>query len=378
MKKFETIIIGVIISVVSIVILAINNVFPNDYYIYDNETISYMKATVLSIESDNTIQSIDFGDWSLGTQELLVKFTSGELKGEEVLVRNNLSETQNVTVKEGSKIVVKADMPNNVTPYFSVYNYDRDISLIVVVILFICAMIFVAKIKGLKSVIGLMYSLFVIICFLLHAIYRGWSPIIVTIITVILISMISLLLLNGFCEKTYTSIIATITGVVISTILFMIMQSVLKLSGYHLDEAESLIMISRSTGLKIDEVFFSAVLISSLGAVIDTAMSIASAIYEIREVNPSIKRVELYKSGVSIGQDMIGTMCQTLILAFVGSSIATLLVLIAYGTQFNQFMSSNYIALEVVQAVAGSTAIIFTVPITAWLSTLTHKDKKKA
>jgi uncharacterized membrane protein len=77
-----------------------------------------------------------------------------------------------------------------------------------------------------------------------------------------------------------------------------------------------------------------------------------------------------------IGRDMIGTMCQTLVLAFVGSSFATLLVLISYGTQFDQFLSSDYIAVEIVHAVAGSLAVIFAVPITAGLCALLGKPGK--
>lgn len=198
-----------------------------------------------------------------------------------------------------------------------------------------------------------------------------------TLLTVLLVSSISLLLLNGFCEKTYTATLSTMFGVGISTLFFLILEEYLNLSGYNLDEAESLILIARNTNLQIKEVFFSAVMISSLGAVIDTTMSIAASIYEIREVNPTMKRADLFRSGISIGEDMIGTMCQTLILAFVGSSLATFLVLISYGTQVEQFLSSDYIAIEIVQAFSGSMAILFAVPITAFFSCYTHGQLNK-
>lgn len=373
-KKNEVIFITVMILLVIVTINIINLKFTNDFKIYVTDDIYYEKAFVLDIISENLQPSIDYDNWFLGTQELLVKFTNGKQKGEEVIVINSLSPTHNIAIDIGTKIIVKSDRPDGVTPYYSVYNYDRYLGLILIIVIFAILMTLVGKSKGFKSVIGLLTSIYIIVYFLLPAIYRGWSAIVCTLITILLISTISLLLLNGFSEKTYTSIASTMIGITISTIFFFILQDFFDLSGYNLVEAEQLIVISRSTGLKIREVFFSAVLISSLGAVIDTTMSIASSIYEIRFLNPEINRKDLYKSGVSIGQDMIGTMCQTLILAFVGSSIATLLVLISYGTQIDQFINSDFIALEMVQGFSGSLAIIFAVPITAFLSTITHKN----
>lgn len=375
-KKQETLAIGLFILIVIIGIYIINIAFPNDYWIYNADYISYEKGIVVAIESENLTESDDYSGYSTGNQELIVEFTSGEQKGEQISITNSLSLTHNIYAKEGTKLIIKSDRPEGVTPYYSVYGYDKSTGLIAIGLIFILAMAMIGKVKGVKSVIGLCMSLYIIVCFLLPAIYRGWSPIYMTVITVLLVSLISFLLLNGFCEKTYTAIISTMIGVGISAIFFFILQHLLNLTGYNLEEADQLIMISRSTNLQINEVFFAAVLISSLGAVIDTTMSIAASIYEIREVNPLMEQKDLFKSGIVIGQDMIGTMCQTLILAFVGSAIGTLLVLISYGTQWNQFMSSDYIALEIVQAISGSMAIIFAVPITAFLSTVSHKSKK--
>ncbi len=374
-KKYEPFVIATFIAIVVWGVYLINIAFPNDYYIYSSEDYAYDKAKVVEILSENLTASTDYEGYYTGSQEIVVEFISGEYKGEQITLTNSISLTHNILVEVGTKVVVKIDQPEGVAAYYSLYGYARDSGLITVSILFILAMVLVAKMKGLKSVIGLATSLYIIVVFLLPAIYRGWSPIHMTVIAVMLISTISFLLLNGFCEKTYTAIISTMIGVSISVIFFYILQDLLCLTGYNLEEAEQLIMISRSTNLQIDEVFFAAVMISSLGALIDTTMSIAAAMYEIREVSPRIEKKALFQSGITIGQDMIGTMCQTLILAFVGSAIATLLVLISYGTQWNQFVSSDYIALEVVQAISGSMAIIFAVPITAFLCTVSHNKR---
>ncbi len=375
-QRTEAIIIGLFCMAIILTIAVINRIYTNDYTMYDVETISYDKAKVVEIISENLQASSDYDNTMLGTQQLLVEFTSGEEKGQQVEVKNSLSSSHNVAVTAGTSIIVKSDRPENVAAYYSVYNYDRTGGLLAVGAIFVAAMIFVGRIKGLKSVIGLAMSMTCILGFLIPAIFRGWSPVAMTIITVLVISSLSLVLLNGFREKTYVAILSTMIGVILATIFFFLLQQMLCLSGYNLEEADTLIIIARSTGLKIKELFFCAVLISSLGAVIDTTMSIAAALYEIRELNPEKSKQELFQSGVTIGQDMIGTMCQTLILAFVGSAIASLLVMVSYGTQLNQFLSSDYVALEVVQAISGSMAIIFAVPVTAFLCTINHQQTK--
>lgn len=103
-------------------------------------------------------------------------------------------------------------------------------------------------------------------------------------------------------------------------------------------KAESLILIHESTGLKIKDLLFAGVLISSLGAIMDVGMSIVSSLYEVQHHNPSITARQLFRSGIEIGKDMIGTMTNTLILAFTGSAFITLLVFISYQVQFNSYL----------------------------------------
>ena len=100
----------------------------------------------------------------------------------------------------------------------------------------------------------------------------------------------------------------------------------------------------------------------------DIAVSISASLQEIVSLKPEIKKKELFRSGMNIGRDAIGTMTNTLILAFAGGTLATLLVLISYGVQFHQLVSSNFLALEIAQGLAGSAAIILTVPISAFVN----------
>ena len=122
-------------------------------------------------------------------------------------------------------------------------------------------------------------------------------------------------------------------------------------------------LINQETGLKIKDVLFAGVLISSLGAIMDTGMSIVSALYEVYTHNPGLKTKELFLSGIEMGKDMIGTMTNTLILAFTGSAFITLLVFLSYQVQFNQLFNSNYLTIEIAQGICGTFGIVITVPV---------------
>lgn len=137
------------------------------------------------------------------------------------------------------------------------------------------------------------------------------------------------------------------------------------LSGYSTDEAESLLLIGNTTGLQVKDLLFSGILIASLGAVMDVAVSIVSAIHEIHANIPDIHTGALIHSAMNVGKDMIGTMSNTLILAFVGTSLNSMILLYAYSVQANQIMNMNTVAIEITQALAGSLGVILTVPITA-------------
>lgn len=358
-------------------VLVMNSLSPVDYTMYNSGTITYEKGKVTAVLEEGLEPAPGMPGRELGNQKIIVKLTGGPMKGQEIQINNNLSTTHNIYVRKGQSVIVKADRPEGITPFYSLYNYDRTPGLCAVIVIFIASMLLAGRFKGLQSVIGLGISLFFIFAFLLPAIYRGQSPVWMSILTVIVIAAFSLLLLNGFSRKTLTAFLATASGVLLSGLFFLIISALLPLSGYNIAEAEELILISQGTGLQISQVLFAGVLVSSLGAVMDITVSVAAHMYEVKEQQSDLSARELFRSGMAVGRDMIGAMSMTLILAFVGSSLATLLSLMAYGTRFDQLMSSDYMAVEMVHGFAGSLAVILTVPVTAGLCVLFSGEMMK-
>lgn len=216
-----------------------------------------------------------------------------------------------------------------------------------------------------------------IIEFLLPAVFSGWPPIASSIICAILSTAVTLLLLNGQSGKTFSAILSTMIGMFFALILFLITSAMIHVDGFSSADAEGLILIHEETGLQIKDVLFAGVVISSLGAIMDVGMSVVSSLYEIYHHNPTLTAKDIFRSGIEIGKDMIGTMTNTLILAFTGSAFITLLVFLSYQVQFNQLINSNYLSIEIAQGLCGTFGIVLTIPAASTISAfmLTRKQK---
>ncbi len=368
MKRFIPII---LIVVILITVFAVWMTNPIEFELYNNETISYVRGKVVAVHSQSLEPCEDLPGRNLGVQNITVRLSDKR----EITFDNILSSTHSIEVTTGTRVVVKCDEPEGITPGYSLYQYDRSIGIIIAFVIFIAVIWLVGKSKGLYAAIALMVSMVIIAAGLIPAVFNGHSPVASTLIACIAITATTLVLLNGFSPKTGAAVISTIIGLGASTILYAIVSELLTVTGYNLEETETLILISRDTGLKIGEIMFSGILLASLGAVMDTAMSIASALFEIADTKKDIGKKQLMQSGMNIGRDMIGTMCQTLVLAFTGGAVASIIVMLGYGTALHRFLSSDFLAIEILQALTGSFAVILTVPITAAFCAALHNKK---
>lgn len=336
----------------------------NSYTMYNNDSRTFVRGRVVSV--DNERLETDPYDHSryLGEQELTVQILEGDQKGDKVSIDNYLSQTHNIYVKANQKIIVCADMPEGAASYYTVFNYDRCLPLGILVVVFAAVMLFVGKGKGLRALAGVVFTLLLVVLFMVQAIYHGFPPVIVSILTILTGTAVSLLLLNGCSRRTAVSALSTVLGVAVTGIIFYISSKFLHLTGFNSDNAEELLVIQGATGLSVRSLLIAGVLVSSLGAVMDVAVSLTAALMELVAVDPSVTARQVMKSGFNIGKDMIGTMSNTLILAFAGTALNTMLVLTAYGVSRTQFISSDYLAIELAQGLCATIGVILTVPIT--------------
>ena len=138
--------------------------------------------------------------------------------------------------------------------------------------------------------------------------------------------------------------------------------------------------MAETSNLKVKGLMFAGILVSSLGAVMDVAMSISSSMFEIKSINTKLNKMQLFKSGMNIGKDIIGTMTNTLILAFTGGALCTLILLYSAKMSFSRIINLDFLGMEIIQGLAGTIGIILTVPATVLLAIyyLNGKKQKKS
>ncbi len=342
----------------------------------EEKNIRYDKGVVEKVLSDNTQKDSATEGIRRGSQVLQVKMANGPYKGQVVTMDNYLSAQFNVYAKEGTRIMVRVTVYEE-GPNFSVYNYDRSLLLYGFIGLFMVLLCVIGGKKGFSALIGLILTLLVVVKILLPLLLKGFPPLTTTIGVIAFATIVGFILIDGISVKTSSAIIGTIAGVVLAGLLAHLAGIFGHINGYQMEEAESLFLIAGSgSGIKITNLLTAGILIASLGAVMDVAMSIASSLHELHEVNTSLTTKQLFRSGMNIGKDAMGTMANTLILAFTGSSLNLLLMIYSYGIPYTQLINTDSIAIEIIRGIAGSIGIVLTVPIVALISANMEKRKQ--
>lgn len=376
MKKKYAALRGVILMIALIlfgtIIYYANHDRPT-YHSSDTSGIEYEVARVTGIVEDATVPDAATG-LSIGTKTLQVEILTGRYKGDTAQIENYLSTLYNVNVKQGDKISVRID--TSAAGYqVSVYNYYRVPQLIGCVVVFLLLLILIGGKKGAKSAAALIFTMVCIIWILLPLALKGYSAMLITIILIFLCSIVSFVLTAGVNKKAVSASISSFCGVLAGAGFALIAQKIMTVTTYQMDEAETLLLIMTTTKLQIRDLLLCGVLIACIGAVMDVAMSITASVMEVHRVNPERSTKELFQSGMIIGRDAMGTMANTLILAFAGSSLNMMLMIYSYGVSFQQLMNTDFIAIEVIQSIAGSIGIIFTVPIAALIAAVSCKKE---
>ena len=335
----------------------------------DASRLVYASAEVTAVLADNAQEDHQNAEGRrVGDQELEIRILSGDHKGEIMTVTNYMSALFNVDVDQGDRIIVRIMTDEDGSYYASVFNYDRGIVLGVFLLIFFALLAVLGGKKGVGALAGLLLTLGCIWFILIPCLIRGVPAVPVTIGVSAVAAAAGLIFLNGYSKKTLCAVCGCVGGVLAAGIAAAAVGTLSPMNGFNMQEAENLILYGADKGLKISGLLVCGVLISALGAVMDVSLGIASSVWEMREQNPNASAGSLFRSGMQIGRDAMGTMANTLILAFAGSSLNMLILVQTYDIPFLQLINTDSIALEVVQSVAGSFGILLTVPLVAFIS----------
>lgn len=337
----------------------------------------YVRGKILSLED---IITADSGDEEV--QEVYiyrVKFLSGDRKGEEVSIEYPVyrEEEYNIGAKPGDKVVLYYESNEIGDEKYYISDIDKRSQLLGISGLFILLTLFISKKNGLKALLALGITVLFVIKVFIPSILLGYSPILFSVITGIFSTFVTIYLMTGFEKKGFIAIVGTLGGVLFAGILSYIAVNTMRLTGY--ETTDSLSFASYLKGIKLRELISAGVIIGSMGAVMDVAMSMATAMHEIHQKKSDIGRKELFYSAMKMGNDMIGTMVNTLILAYIGGSLLLTVMVYIQREQFPMIRLLNFenIATEILRSISGSIGILICVPITAYVGSILYGKKTK-
>lgn len=325
-------------------------------------------------ERDNATGGKEF------VQNVKVKILEGDKKDEKfdtvyVLTYDIDNKIVGYKLKEGNTVYVRISENSGETEIV-IQDVVRQKYIFWLVIFFFASIILVGRKKGIKAIIGLIITVVAVLFVLLMTIFKGYNAILVSVGTCFVITVLTFAVIGGWNKKIISAALGTIGGVVLAGIIASIVSYLAKLSGGGKEEAIMLSVAATNVTFNFRHLLFAEIIVSALGACMDVGMSIASSLSELKMKKPDMTAKELFKSGMNIGGDMIGTMTNTLILSFIGSSLLLILLYMASSLSVTEVINIEAIATETVCAISGSIGIVYTVPITAAIFAIFNKDKE--
>ncbi len=305
-----------------------------------------------------------------------VKILSGKDKGKELnLLMPFYKETSyNLNIGINKEVLLYYDIEMN---EYYIIDRVRSKPLFALILVFVSFVIMLAKFKGLKALFSLGTTILFLFLIFIPLIVNGVPPVLASLLLCLFSSLVTIFAISGLSEKSITSFIGTLGGVALAALISQIFIYLTGLTGYIDVESQNYAFLFK--GIDLKELISAGIIIGSLGATMDIAVSISAALFEIDTHVEEISRKKIFISGINIGKDIIGTMVNTLILAYLGSSIFTMILFLKQRNEFPliRILNSEFIVVEILRAFTGSLGILIAVPVTAYIgSILISKNKK--
>ena len=343
------------------------------------EYAEYENAVITEVLSDNTFTDPAADNALRGEQILLAEVKTGQYKGEIMQVYGYVGPLYGGQLKAGDGATLLISTYADGSHVATVYEYNRLPALAVIVALFLIATVAVGGKVGAKSLVALAMTLVCLFWILIPLLMKGAPTLLTVFLVCAYITVVTMVILGGVQRKTVCAALGTIAGTALALLFGLAAQSLARVDGLRLTDVEPLLQLRQTgTPLGLRGLLVGGIVISALGAVMDVTMGIASSLSEVHAANPELSRRELFRSGMNIGRDMVGTMTNTLILAFLGSGFTLILYLYSLGLSPRQLLSSAYVSLEVVSGVASSVGVILSIPLTALITAEVFTREKKS
>ena len=365
----------VLICVLLIVILIL---LPTGY----EGAVQYKEAERCTAEItavDNTA-IVDTGLVRSGEQRCTVTFLNGLFKGKTAtavnLLQGSLEQDKLFSAGDTAQVVISYD--GETIKRVTMIDYLRVPGELFLAALFILFLIIFAGRTGVRAVLSFALTVLAIWKLLVPLYLNGWNPIWIGLMINLLLTTMIIALVYGFDNRCMAAVSGSFLGILVTCVLGILFTDLFKIHGAVMAYSESL-LYAGFQHLNLTQIFMASIFLGSSGAVMDLAVDITSAVYEVVEKKPDIHPWEAVRSGMNVGRAAMGTMTTTLLLAYSGGYIALLMVFMAQGTPTEHIFNYKYVAAEIIHTVIGSFGLVSVAPFTAMCSglLLTKKLKKK-
>lgn len=327
---------------------------------------------ITTIEEEEFNNKTDNGKIELmKKQKIQATIMNGNHKEEKVELENVTSFSQvndlNLQINDEVFLSIQYNDKQEITSA-KIVELKRDKYIIYIMSIFIILILLVGGEKGFRSLTSVFINI-VISFIIINLFTKGYYLIGISIIASMLFIIFSILIVSGRNKKSLAAIVGTLAGTFISMLIAGIVIKINNWSGIHFEEMEFLTQPPET-------IFFIELIIGTLGAIMDIAISISSAVKELYDKNPNVERKAIIKSSREIGQDIMGTMANTLVFAYLSGCIPTILLFLRDGVPITYIISFN-LSLEYMRAIVGSIGIVLSIPITMYISIVILKAKSK-
>ncbi|MEG0663512.1 MAG: YibE/F family protein [Clostridia bacterium] len=362
----------------SILFLFIGNKIANNEktMVAESGNSTFHRSIVTEITGQEEVE-YTFNEGSKGKSIFFkAKITDGDLKDTVVNSVQNYDPFTPVKLKEisvGDKILIYEDETNGEKEWVF-GEYIRSDALIWLCLIFFVLLLIFGKGKGFNTILSLVFTCLAVFLMFIPAILSGQNIYFWTAITCFFIVASTLLIIYKADKMTLASALGCASGILVAYVITFIVDNVIHLTGLVDEQSTFLLFLREDNPLDLKAIVFSGIIIGAIGAIMDVSISISSALYEVKEKlkNPSFK--DILKSGLNIGRDIMGTMSNTLILAYIGSSLSMVLLLAAYNTSILYLFNREMIVTEILQALVGSFALLSAIPATSLICAVIYTE----
>lgn len=344
---------------------------------YVKAQVNEVKEERIQIHSDDPMYDPAQGDPQYQKiQNVTYEVLEGEHKGIIFESENEIMQRIfDLDLKKGDKVLVLLQVYEDGTISGFATDYIRNDTMIIFIILFVAAILLIGKLKGLRALLSLAITVGAIFYILIPMTVKGYDPLAIAVLVSIGVTIVTIGMIAGFNRKGLSAIIGTLGGVFFAAIIAYTVGKISLLTGLSGEDAR--ILYVNNPDLNFYHIFFASIMIGALGAIMDVGMSIASSVNEIAQANSNKKHNELFKAGMNVGKDIMGTMSNTLILAYVGSALPLLILFAMNEFSTMQVINFDFIAAEIVRSVSGSFGLLLAIPVTAFAGAFLISKKSK-